>query len=292
MAQDRTAFPAPGIYPGIPIDMYRALPAVSRSQLAVLAQGKTPAHLYYEMDHPVAPTRAMIVGTAVHTAILQPELFGEQFVPALDRPKRSNADKAAWEEYKAQIGSAEILTLDEWDQVADMADKARRYPPLENLLAMDHWTETTLLFEAWVTGADRIMHNVLGKARPDLYIPEIRTLVDLKTTDDASLDAFQRSIERYGYHWQAGFYTNALLNLEEMVEHFVVIAIEKKPPHLCAAYRMDPTVVMAGWDELQEPLRQYAEAKDSDTWSGYSDQIEDVQLPPWKMRNLLTYGDI
>ncbi|MBU2249286.1 MAG: PD-(D/E)XK nuclease-like domain-containing protein [Gammaproteobacteria bacterium] len=290
MAQDSDPLFASGIYPDVPFDMYLALPAVSRSQLAVLAQGQTPAHLRYEMDHPPTPTRAMTTGTAVHTAILEPDQYGSQFVPGLDRAKRSNADKQAWAEYEKQIGSAQILSLDEWDQVAAMANAARRYPPLVNILDMDHWTETTLLFDAVVAGRDQ-MHTIQCKARPDIYIPEIKTLVDIKTTDNASLDAFQRSIERYGYHWQAGFYTNALLSLEEMVEHFVVVAIEKKPPYLCAAYRMDPAVVMAGWDELQEPLRRYAEAKHLDTWSGYSDQIEDAQLPPWKMRDLLTYGD-
>ena len=65
-----------GIHGGMFFNVYQEMPGVSKSQLDRLA--RSPAHLRAYLDAPQEePTREMLIGTATHTALFEPEFFGE-----------------------------------------------------------------------------------------------------------------------------------------------------------------------------------------------------------------------
>ena len=64
-------------HPGLTNEAYHALKAVSPSQIKVL--GRSPLHYFdqflAEDREKREPTPAMLMGTALHTAVLEPELW-------------------------------------------------------------------------------------------------------------------------------------------------------------------------------------------------------------------------
>ena len=56
------------------------------------------------------------------------------------------------------------------------------------------------------------MDGYLCRARPDMIVPDMNVIVDLKTTA-LSCDNFPREIFRRRYHWQAYWYLKAAENV-------------------------------------------------------------------------------
>lgn len=75
-------------------------------------------------------------------------------------------------------------------------------------------------------------YELIGSIKPDIRIPELGIIVDLKTTIDASQWAFPRSVRRYKCDWQAWWYLRGANALSHTYyDTFIIIAIEKVPPY-------------------------------------------------------------
>ena len=57
---------------------YHAMPGASASRLNTMFK-KSPAHMKHMIESPEEPTSAMIIGTATHSAILEPDLFQKEW---------------------------------------------------------------------------------------------------------------------------------------------------------------------------------------------------------------------
>lgn len=81
----------PGIYTAdqLPNEEYHALDAISKSDLDKI--NRSPAHYKYAKENPTPPTPAMERGTAVHMAVLEPELFARSYAPEFDASAHPDA---------------------------------------------------------------------------------------------------------------------------------------------------------------------------------------------------------
>ncbi len=119
------------------------------------------------------------------------------------------------------------------------------------------------------------------KARAD-YIRDDDIMVDLKTTMDASLSEFSRSIAKFGYHRQDAMYSDGFeACFGRPSRGFVFVAVETKPPHAVGVYTLDAESADAGRIEYQTLLNSFAECMESGNWPAYSDNIETIELPRW-----------
>lgn len=77
----------PGVYRGLPNDVYHRGPGISKSGLDLIR--KSPAHYRAVVtaanDNERAPTAAQALGTALHMIVLEPELFAKTYTLALQR---------------------------------------------------------------------------------------------------------------------------------------------------------------------------------------------------------------
>ena len=85
-------------HPGLlrmPAKQYHADQSIGHSGIIKLL--KSPAHLREALDHPSPPTPAMAFGTAVHTHVLEPDRFFEEFavVEKFDRRTKEGKEAAA-----------------------------------------------------------------------------------------------------------------------------------------------------------------------------------------------------
>lgn len=72
---------------------YFAHSAINCSGLKLISS-KTPAHFKYQQSEQRKPTPAMIIGSAVHCATLEPEAFNERYIVAPKIDKRTKDGKA------------------------------------------------------------------------------------------------------------------------------------------------------------------------------------------------------
>jgi exodeoxyribonuclease VIII len=189
--------PEPGLHANVANDTYHRWRGASQSRLVML-RDKSPAHVHWAMEHPEEATPAMQLGAAIHVAVLEPGLFEGRYVRDIEGDGRSKAVKEARAELRANcVPGAVFLKAADYDTCLAVRDAVAAHPIAKALL--DGPTERSAVWRDKETGA-------LCKARFDQLTNGVPALTDLKTTADASPEAFARSIYRYGYYLQAAHY--------------------------------------------------------------------------------------
>lgn len=251
---------------------YHAHPAVSKSHLDKVA--KSPAHYFEAYLNPdrviPEPTPAMVLGTALHTAVLEPALWGEQFAVApegIDR--RTKAGKEAWAEFEAGSQGKTLLKAEDADQVRRMAKAVHDHPASRFLLNLEGKREASYFWTDQDTGIE-------CKCRPDWHSLDRRLIVDVKTTEDASPRGFAKSVANFRYHVQAHWYLRGL-----EAEQFLFVCVEKSAPYLVAVYAATPVLIAAGGRAAERDLATIAQCRAADQWPGYGDEIQPIDLPTW-----------
>lgn len=258
----------PGIYPNITNDEYHQGLGISKSGLWTIYK-KTPAHYRFA---PPKQSQAFDLGTACHTAILEPEKFEATVFRGPD-DRRGNKWQDAIAE-AACLGKL-LLTGPDYDKALLIRDAVHADAWLNALIVSPHsQVEHSAYWNDPETGA-------LCRSRPDLYRSDLGVIVDVKTTTSAHPDDFARSVVNYGYHAQEAFYTDGHIASGQPVNGFVFLAWEKESPYVTARYELPPSIVDEGRAICRKALATYAECVSKDHWPGYSGEITELQFKRW-----------
>lgn len=236
----------------IPNSMYHEGSGISNSGISEFL--KSPYHFWYQYLSGQADrdeTPAMKMGTAVHAAILEPELFQAEYIKAPDVDRRTKEGKAAWAELPS---NAIALRSQEYDQVMSMCTSVRETKVARKLLA-DGEAEASYYVE---------MDDLLCKCRPDWVTDKL--IVDVKTTEDASEKGFQRSAMKYGYHRQAAYYLDILAEYGTPKDGFVFMVVEKSAPYATAFYYATDEMIEKGRAEYKDALDRLKRCFAQDRW--------------------------
>lgn len=267
--------PKVGIYRDIPPVIYHQWQAASNSALGHMM--RSPAHMQAYMKDAYLDTPALILGRAIHAAVLEPDRFASDYgmYPA-DLKRTTTEGRDVWDGMVETYGAGNVLKKAEHDTCILTQKAVHGCRSAHGLLTGAGDCEISMV---WIDPAT----GVKCKARWDRYSPEIAggAIVDLKTTRDASIRDFERSIFTYGYHRQAAMYLMGARVLDIPVEHFSIIAVEKTPPYGVQAYRMFEGAITAGKDLIESLLKKYAKCTDSDEYPGYPDKVRDITVPDW-----------
>lgn len=285
------AAPGVGLFRGMPLADYHALPCASNSRLGRLKQ--SPAHLLAYLTEPPIDTEATRLGNAVHCAVLEPDDFDARYCIAercMIKTEKGAQCKNMGSFWHSELGWAcgthakgfpaenvrIVLKPDDYRVCLGVRDSVFKLSTARQLLTGEGEMELTAVFPAFDT-------DIIAKARFDRTSPVIAggVLVDLKTTRDASRRAFERSIYSFGYHRQAALYLDGAAAVQLPAEHFVHIALEKEPPYAVAVYRLSEAAVDAGEQELTPLLTRYAACVESGVFPAYPDEVQDVALPSY-----------
>ena len=252
---------------GMRNDAYHGYEGISKSGLDLVH--RSPAHYRYSAKREA--TRAMEIGTAIHTAILEPERFQEEYVLLRDVKDRRAS------EYKAAVkvhGSERVLVASEADAVAGMQESIAASVAAKTALADSPYKELSAFVEDPETG-------VLLRARFDTLSSKGAS-VDLKKTRNAQPSEFAKSVYNYRYHVQAAMYSHVYeLITGEPLKKFWFLAVEDQPPHCAMLYSLDDVSLLVGHEEYRADLAAYAEAVGSGDWRGYAEPVQEISLPSW-----------
>tara|TARA_B100001063_G_scaffold77599_2_gene72055 strand:+ start:116 stop:940 length:825 start_codon:yes stop_codon:yes gene_type:complete len=249
---------------------YHASPQVSKSHLdEAHKSGRHYWARYLDPDRiSPEPTPAMVLGSAFHAMVLEPDVYEKDFCVAPKIDKRTTAGKAEWKEWQANAKGKTLLTGESVETLRSMTESVMIHPAARAILNLDGEAEQTFTWTDQQTG-------MACKCRPDWLVEGM--VVDLKTTVDASAEGFAKSCSNFRYHVQADWYLRGVPDATQ----FVFIAVEKTPPFAVAVYVAAPEMVAAGGRAADQDLARIAEWKREQKWPSYSNQIETLNLPRW-----------
>lgn len=246
--------------------------AVSATLLkAVIKQ--SPVHAEERMKSFV-PTANMKLGTAFHAQILEGDQFDELVAisPSVDR--RTKAGKEAHAKFLETVGDKTVITYDQAEMIVKMHESCLAHPEVVRLMEQCYATEFQSFFE---------FSGMECKAMIDMCDDE-GTIVDIKTTQDASPDAFMRQSANLLYHMQLAWYANAM-GLQWNEVNAYIIAVENTAPHGVAVYKFSKSALLNGWELCKHAMKLWKEHKMNlalgDGSYPYSDKVLELELPVW-----------
>ena len=270
---------------GVSSEDYHATDAISHSKLEVFR--RRPAlykKRFIDKTVPAPTSTAFAVGSALHCAVLEPNLFASRYtIKPEGMERRSNAGKAAWAAWEAAHVGVEILEPEDMASVQAMAKAVREHETAAALLA------SGLPEVSWRA-------NVAGlplpaQCRTDWFnetgcaLSDGRPyVVDAKTVDSLDGDfarAFQSAFVKYGYPRQCGFYLPLLQECGIQWPVFFFAAVEKKEPFGVQVFKPTDAVLAAGLDENASDLRALAKCYHSGVWPNLPLGVTEIDLPRW-----------
>ena len=258
-----------GIYPDISNERYHKGAGISKSDLDRIH--RSPAHFLASLKAPEETNEAFIVGTAFHTAVLEPERFAKEYtaLPYFNRrTKVGKEDLEAWQkEHEGMI----VLPDETMDMVRYMRDSVLRNPIARRLVEL---TQHELSVYAEIDG-------ITCKCRPDGWSQSESIMFDLKSARDASPDAFARSVANCRYHVQEAWYKTVTNALGEKVDAYYFVVCEKEPPYAVALYQLDPLSVEVGHHTAMADFETFRRAVETMKFEGYPKTIQTLSLPRW-----------
>jgi hypothetical protein len=266
-----------GLFYDMPEGDYRSAQAIAGSDAKHILPPKTPAHYAAHMagETKREPSKAMMLGTMAHVAVLEPSKLDTAFV---EKPEGKEGDFRTKEgkEWKAKMGTTPILDADEARAVRGIRDSIAAHSAAKELLA-ECDTEVALFGEhrtgLWIKGRVDAL-----KVPTDLET----VVVDVKTTSaGADYNTFSRQAASLNYHVSAAWYCH-LAGLNGLPPaRFYWIAVEVAPPFAVAVYEIHPDALDLGVGLMNDALGLIAQCEDEGVWPGYAPEVQCLNLPSW-----------
>jgi len=286
---------APGVYGDVPFDTYKRWNAMSKSMTGPALRSGRHLEAYINAERASA---AMRLGSLVDAMALEPVTVDGLFAVQPDtyvkdtwkgrapnkelvreeKPWNMNSNTCKAIMAELEVSGKTVVSRDDWD-FAVACRVALETHPLADEAIKGGEKQVSLVWADPDTG-------VLCKGRPDLIHGDY--IYDLKTTMDASPEAFARTMANFGYHIQAGIYTEAYRALtgRRMDFRFIVVETGQRAdmePQV-AVYEMlhDDESMVAGRLQFKRAVQRVAHYGDDPAGlPGYSRFAEPISIPRW-----------
>lgn len=283
---------APGLY-DLSADAYHAdpcpEPSVSHS-IARLLIDRSPLHA--SKAHPrITPgpreeTKRrddMALGTAAHKLTLGK---GKSLIVIDADDFRTKAAREARDEAAAQ-GLTPILRAD-YQTAEAMAPLARQ--------ALESWLGGSLNGAHVEATAAALEGKFWRRAMMDVVTPDLRCIIDYKTTEDASVEAAERRIFGNGYDTQAAFYMHMLDLLDPAGKgqrRVVFLFQERDCPEALSLHELDAAAMELAEHRMKIARGRWDKCLAAGKWPGYEPGPHLVSPKPWMLADDIdaTYED-
>ena len=260
---------------------YRALDAISNSELLTIE--RNPSDFIWLKNAPIdaSKTAALDFGTMLHTALLEPNLFGKNLV-IYDQTK--SRDTVKFDKFMQDVDASAIVLLEsEYDKLRLMVDSAMAHPTFKQYLNVFDDFETSI-----VGG----LNGVKVKIRPDCKSDGWKLIGDLKSTAD--LSAWRESVTwknpifTFNYGHTAAFYMDVYSKfLGKQVDEYLFLVCQKnismgRYPVDVISISREECERYGFFDRVYTNLEEYKARNDSGDW------LHVNRLPEFKVDESVT----
>lgn len=269
-------------YAGMSNDEYHGQPnSVSKSSLDLIDRDP----YYFFNNKQKEQTRPMEVGSAIHAAILEPEVFELEYMLL---PEIKDRRQPEYKDAVKALGAGKVFAGTDCENITNMQNAVWGNDDAKDLLTGDGYNELSGFAADPETGIicrhrfDRLKKTATGWRG-----------VDVKKTQDVSQFKFSRSIHDYRYHVQAAFYSDQFEWITgTKLEGFSFIAVEEKWPHRVAIYELDDISVEIGRTGIEshdvngyrQNLNTYADCLKNRDRVHNNLKSTVISLPDWVLR--------
>ena len=194
-----------------------------------------------------------------------PEISFSDLSLALKGPLQwANRKKFPLESSVLQFGTDfhNLMLLDKWPGKATQTVK-------RHLEAMKGQLKELELFRR-VMSMEDLQIEIPGfyegfKCKPDIRVPSLGLMIDLKTTADSTPGAFKWSAKKFNYHLQAAHYLDVANEIagEEKYTTFLFVAVEKTAPYNAYIHECSQRVLQTARELRAEAISKINEFRDS-----------------------------
>jgi len=243
----------------LPFAQYLARKELSQSVLKV--GRKSMKHLKAAWDEEIqtVPTDDMILGSALHTAFLEPEQMPNRVVKWTGGARRGKE----WEQFKAYNADKYILTENMHEQLVGMCKSLRQHREVRAWLSHIEDVE--------VSGFGMV-NGVRMKGRIDALTSD--PLIDLKKVADGDKGLFRKNALWLGYHIQAAVYCELFQR-----DRFILMTVESDPPYDVVPWQISDDLMKRGRQEMHQLLDRVADCIEKNRWPGRAETIEVLDDP-------------
>lgn len=249
---------------------------------------KSPKHYCQYLTEPKKLSDAMILGSIIDVLVLTPELFDKKYMVIDEKPNlRTNIGKEAWQKLltQAQANKQLMCTKEQLKTAKYCQESLLSNPDSSRLLLAKTRTQVKLEWRDKGTNLPCIGYvDFESKAWDEDFV------VDLKSTNDADPDNFNRDIfnEDYQYFLQAGSYLVGYHKAKYRFPYFVNLAVETKSPYNVSVNFYDAKVAEMCKSEFQGTLQAFRYCLNNNLFhQGYEFRLAEglsyfsVKAPGW-----------
>ena len=261
-----TSEPILGRHDDVPEDVYHNGPGVSASGLKRIL--RSPAYFKH-----APPLRGddLDTGSAFHCATLEPQHYAARF-----HAWEGRRQGKAYDEHRAAHPGVTMLTQAQHETAMVMAEAVHRHSFAGALVGEDPGPVETSLY--WLDETTRR----LCRARPDKLCANHDIIVDLKSTTNASANAFARSAANLRYDMSAALYARGYQAImRKPLGAYIFVVVEKEPPWQVGLYVLGEEELARGARLVDHALAIYDKCAREDTWPGLPSEIVELRYPRW-----------
>ena len=250
---------------------YRAIEALGSTDIKTLLENP----YLFKNGVKKEPTDNLILGSVIHTLILEPQKLESEYIIMPELNLRTNADKAIKAELEAEAKATnKTLVKSEIYNQAEAVSKSFLNSSLSSFLRGEVKAEASFFGE---------IDGVKVKARPDLILPDQKIIIDFKTTSTSgggSADGFAKMAANFSYYIQVALY----LEITEYNQFYFVV-LETAEPYMVGCYKLDNEALEFGKSEIRRAIEIYKNLfkYESPLYLNNLDfsKVQEINLPSW-----------
>ncbi len=299
--------PEPGIYRGVPFDVYQHTAAVNHGIWHRFRETESWAAALSVEDDTSLSQRT---GSLFHMAVLEPERFRATVVFGGPINPRTGSEYGrgtkAWEEAarEAEEAGKVLVAESEREKFHRMVESLRANRiALRTVMQPEAAREATIVWEQEFKRTDGKTFSIRCKARPDILplAPKEKPFrwVDIKTTErPLSAKSLMRMFDAYGYADSGAWYRMGLKALTGMDWSPLFVVVQTRPPYevVVAEVPDDWLTASQGWmschlADLEACLRTGRWLRAGEAWNAdYTVPLSGVVMvdaPRWRVADFV-----
>lgn len=241
----------------------------------------SPADFLQARKQDNAATRSTVLGTAIHTWLLEPEKFYSTYACQTENwgPRNIGDGAKRWKAFKKENEGKIFLGFEENKILNQLNQVSSQHKPYNELMFGNSrpTIEQSMFYEDPVYG--RL------KCRPDIFTQD-GWIWDIKSTSkDVDDESLSRTIFNFTYHFQAAHYIYVMTKLGHDIKGFgwIFVSTETPIPHLIMRTARKE-LLEAGKIDHRHALNLYKHCLEVHEWPGPDTSVKDIGLPKYAER--------